>query len=415
MANKSSPQVLVAHSGKQHAYRHALSLQSTGHLAGLVTSAYYQPARFPDRLAAFSSGLNRALSRRRQEGLRDDLVHRRWRYEIPEVAVRKLWGNGRRVDNYVFRRDASFDRWVARTFADRAEIYWGFQGSCLESLQAAHAGNCVAVAEFSTAHVTAATRILSREIERHPEWAATISNAVFPDWYRRRLEQEPHMADYCIAASTFTKQSLLEVGVAADRIRILPLGADLERFQPVSRRTDGPFRILFVGGVGQRKGVKYLLEAYQRIRSASTELILSGPLPADISPLKPYEQMVTLLGRLDQSAVIAEMRKADVLVLPSMFEGFGLVIPEAMATGLPVIASTHSAGPELIREGRDGFVIEPDDIEGLAERLEWLASHRNQAQEMGREAALRAREFSWDSHAVRASTLLEEFGRHNRE
>src|SRR5690606_25984622 len=134
MNEKQLPQVLVAHSGKQHAYRHALSLQSLGLLAGFVTSAYYKPSKFPDCLAALSPQLNRALARRRQDGLRDDLVHRRWRYEIPEVTARKLWGNGRRVDSYVFRRDESFDRWVARRFAARGEVFWGFQASCLHSL-----------------------------------------------------------------------------------------------------------------------------------------------------------------------------------------------------------------------------------------------------------------------------------------
>lgn len=405
------PSVLVAHSGKQHAYRHALSVQSIGHLGGFVTSAYYKPNQWPDRLAAMSARCDRLLRRRRFDDLRDDLVHRRWRYELPEIVSRKIRGNSRANDEHVYRRDARFDRWVARNFADSADLYWGFQGSCLESLKAARSAGRIAVAEFTIAHVTTAIRILSRESERHPEWAATISNAVFPDWYRERLEQEPHAADYCIAASTFTKESLLEVGVPNEKIRLLPLGADLGRFHPAPRRSDGPFRVLFVGSVGQRKGVKYLLEAYKRIRSSSTELVLAGPLPADSAPLKPYEKMATLTGRIDQSEVVEQMRKADVLVLPSVFEGFGLVIPEAMAMGLPVIASTHSAGPELIRHGRNGFVIEPDDVEGLAEHLQWMAGNRSQTHEMGREAAERAREYSWDAHAGRLATLLDELGR----
>jgi glycosyltransferase involved in cell wall biosynthesis len=100
------------------------------------------------------------------------------------------------------------------------------------------------------------------------------------------------------------------------------------------------------------------------------------------------------------------MHAAHVLVLPSVFEGFGLVIPEAMATGMPVIASTHSAGPEMIREGREGFVLEPDDVDGLADRLERLASDRQRAVEMGIEAADRAREFSWDAHAKRVGEII---------
>lgn len=179
---------------------------------------------------------------------------------------------------------------------------------------------------------------------------------------------------------------------------MLPLGADLERFQFARRPESGSLRVLFVGGVGQRKGIKYLLQAFDRIRARGIELTVAGPLPADMRPLGPYRDRVRFTGRLDQADIINEMHAAHVLVLPSVVEGFGLVIPEAMATGMPVIASTHSAGPDIIREGRDGFVLEPDDVEGLADRLERLASDRQRAAEMGVEAAERARAFSWEAH-----------------
>jgi glycosyltransferase involved in cell wall biosynthesis len=405
---EQTPRVVVAHSGKQHAYRHALALQSAGYLDRFVTTSYYKPQRLPDRLAACWPKADRILRRRRLEELDDDRVYRRWRYEVPEVLARTVWGVGSTADRFMYRRDAAFDRWVSRRHATASDIYWGFQGSCLESLRAARGAGRIAVAEFATAHVTAAMRILSHEAERHPEWAATISNLHFPDWYRERLEQEPHEASVCVAASGFTIRSLVEAGVPNERIKLLPLGADLSRFQPLRRSRSGKFRILFIGGVGQRKGVKYLLDAYRRIESPGIELRLVGPLPADLGPLKPYRDCVTLTGRVDQAEVLRELYAAHVLVLPSVFEGFGLVIPEAMATGIPVIASTHTAAPEIIRDGRDGFVLEPDDLDGLAERLGFLATDREAAEDMGREAAIRAHQYSWNAHQARLTALLQD-------
>ena len=399
--------VRLAHSGKQHAYRQALALEQCGALDRFITSGYYKPNRLPDRWASRLSRADRALRRRLQEGLPDTKVVRRWRYELPELFVRRTLGVGRVAERCVFRRDASFDRWVARRWVRDCDGYWGFQGSCLESLRAARKRGIVAVAEFATAHVTRAIELLSKESLRHPEWAATISNFSFPDWYRERLEEEPHAADVCIAASQFTQSSLEEAGVSADRILLLPLGADLGQFRFVRRPADGPFRILFVGGVGQRKGIKYLLQAFDRIRGRGVELTLAGPLPADMRPLAPYQGSIRLTGRLDQADIVREMHAADVLVLPSVFEGFGLVIVEAMATGMPVIASTNSAGPDIIREGLDGYVLEPDDVDGLAERLELLRLDRAGAVEMGAQAAERAREFSWDVHAVRVKQILD--------
>jgi starch synthase len=398
--------VRVAHSGKQHAYRHALAVERAGALDLFITSGYFKAGQFPDRLASRVPKIDRALRRRFQEGLPLEKVVRRWRYELPELAARRTFGSGRLADSCVFRRDALFDRWVARRWVDDCDCYWGFQGSCLESLAAARSRGIIAVAEFATAHVTRAIELLSRESQRHPEWASTISNFSFPTWYLERLQEEPHAADYCIAASQFTRDSLIEAGIEAERILLLPLGADLDQFRFARRSADGPFRILFVGGIGQRKGVKYLLEAFKLLRGPGVELTLAGPLPADTRPLDAYRSSVRLTGRLDQADIVREMHQAHVLVLPSVFEGFGLVIAEAMSTGMPVIASTHSAGPDIIREGCDGFVLEPDDVEGMAQRLETLRADRNRAVEMGVAAAERARAFSWDVHTERVKDIL---------
>ncbi len=270
--------MLVAHAGKQHSYRHAAAVNRAGRLARFVTSSYYKPDRWPDRLFSAIDRLDRPLRRRWLDELPSDKVTRRWSLELPEIAARSLLGSNRLATSCMLRRDARFDRWVARRFAAQCDIYWGFQGSCLESLQAARAAERIAVAEFATAHITKAIEVLSVEAQRHPEWAHSISNFRYPEWYQRRLEAEPHAADVCIAASQFTRQSLVEAGVPAERIKLLPLAADVSQFTPVERPADGKFRILFVGGVGQRKGIKYLLEAYRRIRSEHTELVIAGPL-----------------------------------------------------------------------------------------------------------------------------------------
>jgi alpha-maltose-1-phosphate synthase len=404
----TTPSIVVAHSGKQHAYRHAAAVERAGTLLRFVTSGYYKPEVFPDRLLAWSSWLDSRLRRRTLSELPSAKIIRRWRFELPELLARAIVGDGDLAARLMMRRDARFDRWVARHWAGAGDVYWGFQGSCLESLRAARQAGAIAVAEFATAHVTSAIEILSREAERHPEWAETISNFHFPDWYRERLEQEPAAADFCVVASEFSRRSLERVGVPETKIKLLPLGVDVQDFAFAPRTTSGPFRILFVGGIGQRKGIKYLLEAYQRIRNPHTELVLVGPMGGSAKPLAKYDGLFQYVGRLDQREVVREMHQAHVLVLPSVFEGFGLVIPEAMATGMPVIASTHSIGPEIIREGRDGFVLAPDDVDGLAAKLDWLAGHREDACQMGIEAAERAKMASWEAHAERLQDVLQE-------
>ena len=399
--------ITVSHAGKQHAYRHAYSVQQLGYLHRFITSTYYRRDRWPDKLANAIPKLDRALQKRTLQGLDSGRVIRNLRFEIPELWQRIVRKSGPAAERAMFRRDARFDRWVARRYAGQSDLFWGFQGSCLESMKAAKAAGQLTVCEFATAHVTAAVRILSAETEKHPEWAGTISNLNFPDWYRERLEQEPLEADFCIAASSFTKESLQEVGVAEDRICMLPLACDVDQFEFAQRDVTGPLKVLFVGGIGQRKGIKYLLQAIEKLNSPSIQLQLLGPMPADETPLNKWRKWFDYLGQTDQNGVVNKMLQADILVLPSVFEGFGLVIVEAMATGMPVITSTHSCGPEVIREGTDGFILEPDDVDGLANKISWCAENRTKLIEMGRAAHERAQKFSWAAHKKRLKVVLE--------
>ncbi|MBN1490237.1 MAG: glycosyltransferase family 4 protein [Phycisphaerae bacterium] len=397
---------IVSHSGKQHAYWHARAMERLGGLHHFITSSYYAPQRWPDRLLSRWAAADRYLRRRCLDGL-DARVIRQPLFELPEVMCRAAMGNGRLVRDLILQRDALFDRWVASTLSARggADTFWGFQGSCCQSLTAARRVGLTAVVELATGHAPAAEAILGRERQRHPEWADSLSNDAFPRWYGRRLDDEVIRADYCVVASTFTRQTLERSGVEDARILTLPLGADLRRFTFSRRSSTGPFQILFVGGVGQRKGIKYLLDAYDRIRGNGIRLVVVGPLVGSGRAFRARMRGVEYVGRADQAAVVDHMRKSHVLVLPSLFEGFGLVIPEAMATGMPVIASTHSAAPDILREGRDGFVLAPDDVDGLAEALTRLATHRRDAVAMGAEAATRAAEFGWDRHTERLADV----------
>ena len=106
---------VVSHSGKQHAYRHARAMQRLGFLNRFVTSSYYAPSRWPDRVLARFGRLDRYLQRRHLEGLADRVV-RKPRFELPEILCRATIGNGRLATRLVLRRDKLVDRWVAATF-----------------------------------------------------------------------------------------------------------------------------------------------------------------------------------------------------------------------------------------------------------------------------------------------------------
>ena len=102
------------------------------------------------------------------------------------------------------------------------------------------------------------------------------------------------------------------------------------------------------------------------------------------------------------------MEKADVFVFPSLFEGFGLVLLEAMASGLPVITTQNTGGPDLIQEGKEGFIIPAGSVEALRGKIRWMIDNRERAAEIGRKAHARAKEMTWGSYGKNYSLILTE-------
>src|SRR5690606_19612720 len=126
---------------------------------------------------------------------------------------------------------------------------------------------------------------------------------------------------------------------------------------PVPQRRSGePLRVLFVGSLGQRKGLRYLLEAMDHLGGGFELTLIGRPGAANCAPLTKALQTHRHIAALPHQDILAEMRRHHVLVFPSLFEGFGLVLLEAMACGLPVIATPHTAAPDLIESAKEGFI-----------------------------------------------------------
>jgi alpha-maltose-1-phosphate synthase len=407
--------IILSHSGKQHSYHVAKALNDLSLLEKFYTSSYIKSRFLQKRLVA--SG-NTFWSRRFVEGLGGDKVSANWRFEIPEILWRFKEGKSQRVQKAVYERDVNFDNFVARalTRQKKANLYWGFQGSCHASLKAARVAGMQTWCELSTAHITAAKRILTEETILQPQWAATIDNLTFPADYEQRLVEEPHLADRSIAASQFTKSTLLEVGIAEEQITVLPLGFESDHIPYRHREeediTSRPLRLLYAGTVTQRKGISYLLEAMKMmqndVQNKEVELHIIGGIQNNHQTPSEYNGLYHYHPPVSQLELFHLYGDFDALVLPTIFEGFGLVIVEAMAAGLPVITTPHSIGPELITSGENGYIIPVRDSQAIADAVHAMRQLTNEQfinmSLSAREAALN---YSWEAYALRLKTLFE--------
>lgn len=237
-------------------------------------------------------------------------------------------------------------------------------------------------------------KIQQEEAELFPELAECLGSAKEPQWKLERKQKEIELADQIFVASSITKQSLLNAGVNAEKINVIPYGSPLDYFSAQTKQ-DSKFRAIFVGRIGARKGVHYLLQSWQKLKLVNAELLLVGVNEFPPNYLEKYAECCTHISSVPHKELNQYYSSANVLVFPSLVEGFGLVLLEAMTCGIPIIATYNTAAPDLITDGVEGFLIDIRDENALQEKLEWCYQNPEQLKLMGKAARLKAEKLTW--------------------
>lgn len=286
------------------------------------------------------------------------------------------------------------------------DLVYAYEDMALHSFRMAAAQGMARIYDLPIGYWRAAQKIFAEESEREPEWAETLTGMRDSTEKLERKEEELTLANRVIVASNFTRQTLADANFEA-QVNVIPYGAP-PAVSAEPKRASGKLRVLFVGGLGQRKGLSYLLKAVEMLDD-SVELTLLGRKTAPhCRPLEAAVRKYRWLPSLTHQAVLEEMSRQDVLVFPSLFEGFGLVILEAMAQGLPVITTSHTAGQDLIEEGVDGFVVPIRSAEAIAEKLLLLARDRDRLSAMQQAARGKARFHTWENYRRRVVEVARE-------
>jgi glycosyltransferase involved in cell wall biosynthesis len=232
-----------------------------------------------------------------------------------------------------------------------------------------------------------------------------------PRWMFARMNRELERADLVLCPSNFVRDTMVNFGVPADKCFINPFGVDTSVFTPRPVVPEVP-RFIIVGGINLRKGHHYLFRAFERVKRAlpAAELVCVGICLDDFRrEWRRWEGTFIHHPYLLHGELAKLLHQCTAFVFPSIEEGFARVIVEAMAAGLPVIASHESGATTLVQDGVEGFIIRPRDPEQIADAMLKLARDRALNQRMG-EAAFRkgAVRNSWQDYADR---LLAEYAR----
>ncbi|MCK4666165.1 glycosyltransferase, partial [Candidatus Dependentiae bacterium] len=209
-----------------------------------------------------------------------------------------------------------------------------------------------------------------------------------------------HEGDLFLPVSNYWKQKLINLNCESNKIIVHHMGIDLEKFKFMEKaiKQREPIKILTIGRLTEKKGHKYAIKAIGKlIRKHKNILYIiagDGELRSTLESLTSklgIKNHVTFLGVVEEDEVLNLYRDADIFLLPSITsdtgdqEGIPIVLIEAHATGLPVVSTFHTGIPEIVINGKSGFLVPEKNVDALAERLDFLVSHPALWEKMGKE------------------------------
>jgi alpha-maltose-1-phosphate synthase len=376
--------VVLSAPGVFHHFALARELDSRGHLERIYTT--YPWARVK----------------------REELARRRirtfpWVHPAQLAVKRRLRLSPSVLDLFDSVNAATFDRYVSATLP-KCDFFIGMSGSGLRSGLRAQETGATYICDRGSSHVRYQVKVLAEEYAR---WGCAADH--IPAAAIQREEAEYAAADFILVPSEFAFRSFVEMGVAEQKLRKVVLAADVKRFYPVAEPDPGEFCVLYVGQISFRKGIPYLLDAFLKLRHPRKRLRLIGPTEDRI---KPYLRTAPLDGVRFEGAqpfesVRRAMSEAHVTVLPSVEDGFGMVLAEAMACGSPVISTMNTGGLDLYRDGREGFIVPIRDPGAILRAMECLAGDPGRRQSMRAAASAKMRELGgWKQYGDTVERLL---------
>lgn len=318
-----------------------------------------------------------------------------------EVAKRALRATSTRLENRCQPLiHGAYDRWAADQVPAHSEIVVGFSGFAQRTFERARRNEQLCVVERGSAHIETQVELL------RSGYAELGQQPALP--HPRVIATE--LAEYALAdriavPSSFAARSFVERGVPAEKLIVNPYGVDLGAFRRPAQPAED-FAVVFCGLASVQKGVHHLLRAFRPLAKSGAKLWLVGRV---LPEMRPYLQRyggahVIEHGHQPRERVAQLLGRAALLVLPSLQDGQGLVIPQAMASGLPVLASTHTGGPDLLPPCDGGRLFAPGDVDALREALVWFQEHRDEGREMGLRGARHvARGLTWADYGDRAT------------
>jgi len=300
------------------------------------------------------------------------------------------------------------DRNFARSLPDILqeqpfEAVYAYEDGAYETFKMAKHLGLKCIYDLPIAYWETSRRLLLEESERLPAWSVTLGGGIkdSPEKLRRKTK-ELELADIVVGPGSFVKDSLPEWS-SDKKIIMSPFGspeASGGLSKGETKDTKRPLRVLFVGSMGQRKGLGDLFNAVKMFSPNEVELVILGLPLASMEFYRGQLATFTYMSSRPHHQVLELMRSCDVFCLPSIVEGRALVMQEAMSQGLPLIITENTGGADLVQDGYTGFLVPIRSPAAIAEKISWFINNRSAIPSMGNLAMQHAATYSWERYGI---------------
>jgi len=295
------------------------------------------------------------------------------------------------------------------------DAVYAYEDGALETFARAKQLGLKCIYDLPIAYWETGRRLMMEDAERLPKWAVTLGGGIKDSQQKLdRKSKELELADMVVGPGSFVMDSL-PLWAKDKRIVMAPFGSPVATGQndnhnmTAAELKNKPLRILFVGSMGQRKGLGDLFAAVKLVNSKDVELVVMGSMLAPMEFYKAELPNFTYEPGRSHDQVLALMRSCDVFCLPSIVEGRALVMQEAMSQQLPLIITPNTGGADLIVEGKTGFLVPIKSPAAIAEKINWFLEQRDQLPKMGLLAQQHASTYTWENYGNQVVDAVAEY------
>lgn len=412
--------IIVAHPGRQHSFRVAEALEKNGMLYQYATTVYDKDSSLWMKITKKflkKDNLSRANKRKMRTVDDSKIVQFCELRGLLLLLVRRI-DRKRSLTNRMEKSiSVSFQKKLAKHIIKNdigVVISYDTNSAVLFDILKKKAPGVIRIIDDAHPNRNYLYKVYNEKLASSGEFVRTYDACgyLLDKDYAEQYGDEAKLADIHIVASQFSFQAVRHNGFTRDNVIIAPYGVDKSVFAPMEKDYQNGLKLLFVGEINQRKGIAQILEAAKELKNLDIAFNLVGLGAEYCSDLyEPYKKYVNFCGRVTFEELQTYYGTSHVFIFPSMGEGFGLVLLEALSAGLPLIASRNCGGPDIIEEGYNGFLMDAGSTEQLVEKILWFYHHMDRLPQMQQNAQDSVKNRTWEQYEnTLVSGLKEKIG-----